>query len=586
MTDDFRISPETMALATLAGRLANAVFDKALEGDSEGFEAEADAALAEAVPGMTADDARRQSDAIRLFKQILRTGEAAGVAQREGRADDEARLLQEMKAQQRERVEISSYLGFSAAAEALHRAKDLDAFLAALPGVDLSRLHGNGSKLPPFPFAWAIEARVRPLERVQAMLDAGAALDLVTRFPKFTLLHWIAQSRRKGRDTRLAIVRLLVEKGADLEAQDFFARTPMHVAIQLGSADDLVVLLQAGADVRRLSWEGGMKYDRDPQRSPLMQAAHDPAKVQLLLDHGADPRQLAADGTDLRLHLRQQMAQVRQWIAELPAKKRDSHPMNKGLAALAASLALVEPLMAPPPAAPQHKLTFQEAPEDFYALQNDIPLDDYRAALARIDITTYSAPNGDCPIYWPIRAKADRPQKLWLMLQAGASVQGDPGNGTALHILADQRSKDVAGQKAMVQMLLQSGAVIEARDYQGETPLARAVSEGGPAEVAALLAAGASVGVKTVVGLSQPRRVPLLMLAADRPKIFRLLLDHGADPNPPRRSIAESIALEVADLDAALLDDLSGNCRRQIETSRRGYLASLAMLQAKAPHAF
>ena len=46
MTDDFRISPETMALATLAGRLANAVFDKALEGDSEGFEAEADAALA------------------------------------------------------------------------------------------------------------------------------------------------------------------------------------------------------------------------------------------------------------------------------------------------------------------------------------------------------------------------------------------------------------------------------------------------------------------------------------------------------------------------------------------------------------
>ena len=60
MTDDIGLSSETLAQAKLAGRLANAVFDKALEGDSEGFEVEADAALAEAMPTMTADDARRQ----------------------------------------------------------------------------------------------------------------------------------------------------------------------------------------------------------------------------------------------------------------------------------------------------------------------------------------------------------------------------------------------------------------------------------------------------------------------------------------------------------------------------------------------
>ena len=214
-----------------------------------------------------------------------------------------------------------------------------------------------------------------------------------------------------------------------------------------------------------------------------------------------------------------------------------------------------------------------------------MPLEDYRAALARIDITSYTAPNGDCPICWPIRAKSDRLQRPDLMLQAGASLDGS-ANGTALHILVDQRSKDVAGQKVMVQMLVQSGAAIEVRDYRGQTPLARAVSEGGLAEVAALLVAGASVRVKGVAGCSQPRWVPLLMVAAERPKIFRLLLDHGADPNPPRRSIAESIALEVADLDAELLGDLSGNCRRRMETSRRGYLASQAMLVAKAPHAF
>lgn len=63
-------------------------------------------------------------------------------------------------------------------------------------------------------------------------------------------------------------------------------------------------------------------------------------------------------------------------------------------------------------------------------------LDDWRDTLAKVEITSFHAPNGDHPVYWPIRAKADRPQKLWLMLQAGASVQGDPGTGTALHIFA------------------------------------------------------------------------------------------------------------------------------------------------------
>ena len=112
-----------------------------------------------------------------------------------------------------------------------------------------------------------------------------------------------------------------------------------------------MVLLQAGADVRGLSWEGGLNYDRQPQLTPLMHTAHDSERVQLLPDYGADPHQLAEGGLDLRLHVRQQLAQMRQWVVELPEKNRDGHPMNKGLAALAASLALVEPLMPPRPSA-------------------------------------------------------------------------------------------------------------------------------------------------------------------------------------------------------------------------------------------
>lgn len=76
----------------------------------------------------------------------------------------------------------------------------------------------------------------------------------------------------------------------------------------------------------------------------------------------------------------------------------------------------------------------------------------------------------------------------------------------------------------MAQMLVQSGAAFEARDSEGKTPLAWASSDGG------LAGGGASVRVERA-GFSQPSRVPLLMLmlTAVQSKVFRRLLDSGAD---------------------------------------------------------
>ena len=591
MSDELDLPPETKALARLVGRVANAAFDKALEGDVEGFEVKVDAAMEEARPAIADDDALRQEHSLQLCKQAMRINKELVLAIREGREEDVERLKAAYSSLQLQMKELTRYLGFTATAEALHRAKDFDAFLAALPSVDLARTYGGASPtFAPFPIIWALEARDRPVERVQAMLKAGARLDLTTKFPKFTVLHWVAQSKRKGREKRLACVRLLVLKGADLEAKDMFGRTPLHVAIGLGSLDDMAVLLEAGASVRALSGDREVGSIDGQSRTTLMKAAGDPAKMQLLLDHGADPDQRAADGLDLRLHIRQQVALFDRMVAEEPEKKRAVSYLAKQRDALAASLALVEPLIGPHPVAPDRKLTFSEAPEAFYALQGDLPLDEYRATLAKVDITTYTALNGDCPIYWPIRAKVDRPERLWLMLKAGASVEGDPDNGTALHILADEARKNAEEQARMVAMLVQAGALLEQPDYAGLTPLARAVQHGGLAEAAALLAAGASVRAMGCLDFMQRRKAPLLMVGAADGKLFRLLLQHGADPEQRAadgQRLDDWITAEITRLEANLREDLSGNLRRTWERDLRGFRASQAMLaQARAGRPF
>ncbi len=145
--------------------------------------------------------------------------------------------------------------------------------------MDLSRLYGSGNfKISPFPLIWAAEARDNALERVQAMLNAGARLDLTTRFDRFTVLHGMAQSRRKGRDKRLAILRLLVLKGADLEARDRYGRTPLHLAITQGSKEDLALFLEAGADARAISVNPLPFPHERTDLTTLMMAADDPTR--------------------------------------------------------------------------------------------------------------------------------------------------------------------------------------------------------------------------------------------------------------------------------------------------------------------
>ena len=75
---------------------------------------------------------------------------------------------------------------------------------------------------------------------------------------------------------------------AALEARDRWGRTPLLRAIIDGSLSDVCLLLQAGADPNAML-EGTTALCFDEGETALMLAAPEPAKLLVLLEHGADP---------------------------------------------------------------------------------------------------------------------------------------------------------------------------------------------------------------------------------------------------------------------------------------------------------
>ena len=120
-----------------------------------------------------------------------------------------------------------------------------------------------------------------------------------------------------------------------------------------------------------------------------------------------------------------------------------------------------------------------------------------------------------------------------------------PGGGTPLHYAA------LYGNPAMLEILIKMGAKVNARNDANATPLLWA--GGDPGKTRLLIRHGADVNVR-----SDDMRTPL-MAAARRPgnePVVRLLLEHGANPNPNSHPATESSPLTEAATagDAASID--------------------------------
>lgn len=114
---------------------------------------------------------------------------------------------------------------------------------------------------------------------VRFLLDRGANIAAGTNSSHGTALH-LAGAYRISEQAPLSLVKLLIERGADIKSRNFSGETPLHTAAFRGSASVVQLLLDLGAD---------LEAKDDHAQTALHKAAQQTREdvVGVLLDSGA-----------------------------------------------------------------------------------------------------------------------------------------------------------------------------------------------------------------------------------------------------------------------------------------------------------
>ncbi|GAP83288.1 putative ankyrin repeat domain-containing protein 29-like [Rosellinia necatrix] len=308
---------------------------------------------------------------------------------------------------------------------------------------------------------------------IKLLLEKGADIDLSHRYSGTPLC--IA-----AENGHVAVVKLLLKRGARIDLGDKFGDTPLYVAAKNGHAAVVKLLLKKGARINL-----GDKYGN----TPLYIAAKNgqAAIVELLLKKGASiylgHRQYAM----LYIAAENGHAAVVELLLKQDARIDLSDEYGNALLYIAVEnghAAVVELLLK------------QDARIDLG--------DEYSNTLLYI-----AAKNGHAVV-------------VKLLLKQGASINlGDKYGDTPLYIAAGN------GHTAVVKLLLKKGASINLINNYGSTSLHAAAENGHAAVVKLLLKQGASIYLKNTHG-----DTPLYVAANHGyAPVIKLLLGHGAEPN-------------------------------------------------------
>jgi ankyrin repeat protein len=320
------------------------------------------------------------------------------------------------------------------------------------------------------------------------------------------LLFWATENGYE------AVVRLLLERGVDIEAKNRDDQTPLSLAAVAGKESVARLLLEKGADIGARS---------EKFQTPLSIAAfegHD-AVIQLLLSKGADIE--AKDNwnrTPLSLAAAAGQESVVQLLLEKGADietrdKRGWAPLS--IAAFEGYDAVVKLLLA--------KGVDIEAKDHW----NRRPLS-LAAAAGMVAVMHLLLANGadmEARDQWdwtPLGSAAEKGQAdaVRLLIRKGANIEAkDHKDQTPLILAAEQ------GHDTTVHLLLEKGADIEARNHWDQTSLILAAGNGCDAVVQLLLKNGTDIEVR-----DQEGQTPLnFAAAAGQEFVVRLLLEKGAD---------------------------------------------------------
>lgn len=318
------------------------------------------------------------------------------------------------------------------------------------------------------------------LDLVKELLDKGADINTRgTNRPNIgrTLLHYAAGAKRyKLRGEHLKVAKLLLARGADVNASADTGYTALHVAAGLGQLEMVDFLLENGADINA----------RDTRGTPLQAAVllGDESVVARLIDGNAD-----LDGALFTI------GRVRVY------KPAHTEIVRRLLVA---------------GANPNEEKRLGVTAFDKVVRRGEDPT--FLLILHGADVGV---------------GRPDQPPRAFQLAKLGylksLKYVFDDGYDPASLGPADETFLHVAGTPEIVEMLISRGLKIDARDNSNSQPLHYAVKSNNPTVTAELLARGAQVNIVNNSGTSP------LMLAlrgsgkAAETRVLDMLLANGAD---------------------------------------------------------
>ena len=129
-------------------------------------------------------------------------------------------------------------------------------------------------------------------EKSKIIIERGANINAADN-DGYTVLHYaiLRQSPYECQKARTRIVKLLVEKGADIEAESGTRERAIHIAVKTGNFEIVNFLLQKGSDINCANSDCGttpLHYALSPYRSYSLAKVESICKmVKLLIENGA-----------------------------------------------------------------------------------------------------------------------------------------------------------------------------------------------------------------------------------------------------------------------------------------------------------
>lgn len=434
--------------------------------------------------------------------------------------------------------------------------------IQALLDAGASPFAGSQQMQPPFALYWATYGEGRSSSLIQMLLNAGAeANDIEPESGRSALINSLH---------RPDIVKCLLDAGANTEHRTRQGMTALAEAAKRGRADSLALLLQYGADPMALDSLGRSPLDWADKgghtecRKLLQQAIPEggkavsgPLPLHRALDLGYETeaarllanrdylKQTDPEGnTPLHLAARQGVLTIAQVLIteQMPLDALNHNGQTPlWLASKGHHTALAHDLMRSG-ANPNIADKYGRTPLHLCAEHPDTELAALLLKYGSNPNLCYRLAGEHTALSQAIRYT--NLALIRLLLQQGADARqhetGELSSGGLLNQAASQANLPVEA----IDLLINAGADLHARDFKGNTPLHLAVNYGSREIMAALLAKGADTEA-----VNRDGSTPLMAAAVTGDyKKTELLLDNSANPNHQNRRGTTALHLAAFNL--------------------------------------